>query len=236
VPDGGIFDDRTLSAVELFQLQHVDDRGLFLKSDGKVGQKTWWALLNPSGDSQKNNLPAQPTAGLTVTRRSLLEKLDLEHQKPVVEKPDGSNRSPDIDRYFGKTGIFGKPWCCAFVSWALGETLGQFPIGAKHHLGVQVMWVDALRLGLETTIPKPGDVFIQLKSRGTGHTGFVVGVSSDGNVIYTCEGNCGNRLKYGQRRRDTIHHFIDALQDGQSDNFPRADNLDFEVLDGQDTR
>ena len=236
VPDNGIFDEQTLSAVEVFQLQHVDSRGVALKSDGIVGSKTWWALLNPSGDAQTNQLPAAPVGGLTANRQQLLKLLDAEHAKPVFETPDGSNSSPDIDRYFGKTGIKKKPWCCAFVSWALHEVLGEFPVGGKHHLGVQVMWAEARNLGLETTSPKPGDVFIQIKSKGMGHTGFVVGVSADDQVIYTCEGNCGNRLKYGQRSRDTIHHFIDALRDGQGSDFKRGGNLSFEDLDADNTR
>ena len=68
-----------------------------------------------------------------------------------------------------------------------------------------------------------GDVFVQIKSNGQGHTGFVVGLSEDDDTVYTCEGNCGNRLKLGRRRRREIHHYIDCLQDGQSMDFSRGD-------------
>jgi hypothetical protein len=232
----GTFDERTLRAVELFQLQHVDERGRPLKSDGEVGRRTWWALANPSGEMQRSHVPSPQRTGLTSRRTRLLELLDEEHKKPVCERPDGTNRSPDIDRYFGKTGIRGKPWCCAFVSWALQEVTGGLPIGGQYHLGVQVMWVQAHSLGLEVVTPKPGDVFVQLKSGGTGHTGFVVGLSHDEQVVYTCEGNCGNRLKYGQRPRDTIHHYIDALADGQGEDFPRGADLVFDDVELDDTR
>ncbi len=235
VTGGDLFDDALLQVVELFQLQHVDEQGRPLGSDGVIGKNTWWALLNPSGDAQKNHLPSPPSTGLTEKRRKLLEVLDSEHRKPVFESPDGSNHSKDIARYWGATGMSKLPWCCAFVSWALREALGTLPIGGKHHLGVQVMWVEARKLGMEVSEPKPGDVFIQIKSGGTGHTGFVVGVSGDGNTVYTCEGNCGNRLKYGQRSRATIHHFIDCIRDDQGPNFPRAEDLLFEHLDGQTT-
>jgi hypothetical protein len=236
VPQNGVFDEVTLQAVELFQLQHVDDRGVQLKADGDIGARTWWALLNPSGDAQRNHLPAPERKGLTDTRQKLLEVLDREHKKNVAERPAGSNRSPDIDRYWGKTGVIGHPWCCAFVSWALNEALTKFPIGGTHHLSVQRMWVAARDLGMEVKEPKPGDVFVQIKSGGTGHTGFVVGLSKDGNTVLTCEGNSGDRLKYGQRPRGSIHHFIDCVKDGQGPDFPRAENVTFEDVDSDTTR
>ncbi len=236
VPTHGRFNDRTLSAVELFQLQHIDSAGSPLVADGIIGPKTWWALGNASGDAQKSSIFVPPLEGLTPSRSRLLALLDREHRKPVFEHPDGSNRSRDIDKYFGRTGVLGAPWCCAFVSWALRETLGELPIGGKHHLGVQVMWVMARDLNMETTSPKPGDVFVQIKSGGTGHTGFVIGISEDGERVYTCEGNCGNRLKYGQRSRSSIHHFIDALGDDQSDDFPRTTHRLMESLDQERTR
>ncbi len=63
---------------------------------------------------------------------------------------------------------------------------------------------------------------MQIKSGGRGHTGFVVGVSEDGESIYTGEGNCGNRLKIGLRKISSISHFIDCLEDAQSVDFERS--------------
>ncbi|MFD2228898.1 CHAP domain-containing protein [Alkalimarinus sediminis] len=218
----GLFDDITHENVELFQLQHIGPNGQPLQVDGIVGKSTWWALENPSGEAQRNHFGITTPNGLTQKRQQIINVVHEEHSKPVFEVPDGSNRSKDIDGYWGKTGVIGQPWCCAFVSWVLKTVLGKYPINGKHHLGVQKMWRAASRLGLETPQPKPGDVFIQLKSGGKGHTGFVIGVSPDNQQIYTAEGNCGNRLKIGKRDINTIQHFIDCLQDQQSLGFERG--------------
>lgn len=234
-PPDGIFEDVTHENVMVFQLQHVDKQGNPLEADGVVGKNTWWALENPSGDAQRNHLQPIIPDGLTAKRRQLLEVIYEEHAKPVLEVPDGSNRSPDIDAYWGQTGVIGQPWCCAFVSWALNDVLGFYPVGGKHHLGVQNMWRAARRADMDTPAPKPGDVFIQIKSGGKGHTGFVVGVSEDDESIYTGEGNCGNRLKIGRRQRSSINHFIDCINDNQTMEFSRS-NFDVKAVDTQGTR
>ena len=224
VPDNGVMDAATVAALELFQLQHIGQDGKQLVSDGVCGPKTWWALEHPSGEPQRNHIAAVTDNELTQIRAALLLSLKAEHAKPVFEQPDGSNRSKDIDRYFAGTGVLGKAWCCAFVSRTLKDLLGKNPIGGRYFLGVQAMYVDARDLGLIVQDPKPGDVFVQIKTAGQGHTGFVVGVSADGKTIYTCEGNCGNRLKMGRRWRDTIHYFIDPIDDGQGLDFTRRPN------------
>jgi hypothetical protein len=235
LPADGLFDQVTNDEVVLFQLQHIDEQGQPLKSDGEVGPLTWWALKNPSGESQRNHFEGVIPDGLTNTRNQLLSLVIEEHGQPVFEIPDGSNRSPDIDQYWGNTGVLGKAWCCAFVSWALLEVLGELPIEGKHHLGVQRMWRAAKRQGMGIEQPKPGDIFVQIKSGGTGHTGFVVGASEDDQHIYTCEGNTGNRIKIGKRAADTIHHYIDCLGDGQGAGFEHRD-LDVAHLDGEADR
>jgi len=97
------------------------------------------------------------------------------------------------------------------------------------------MWREARQNGLGTPEPKPGDIFIQVKESGKGHTGFVVSVSADGKHIYTGEGNCGNRLKIGRRTTTSIHHYIDCLGDEQTTEFERK-NFDVAVVDAQGTR
>ncbi|MBW1939969.1 MAG: CHAP domain-containing protein [Deltaproteobacteria bacterium] len=233
-PPNGIFEDVTHENVVLFQLQHIDEQGIPLEPDGIVGKKTWWALENPSGDAQRNHFQPIIPDGLTTKRRQLLEMIYEEHAKPVFEVPDGSNRSLDIDGYWGQTGVIGQPWCCAFVSWVLNEVLGIYPIEGKHHLGVQNMWRAARRAEMDTSDPKPGDVFIQIKSGGKGHTGFVVGVSTNAKSIYTGEANCGNRLKIGQRKRSSINHFIDCIKDEQTMEFSRS-KFDVQTVDAQGT-
>lgn len=235
IPSHGIFDDITHTNVELFQLQHIGPNGQPLLVDGVVGKSTWWSLENPSGTAQRNHFKTTTPTGLTVKRQQILQVIQEEYRKPVFEVPDGSNRSVDIDQYWGNTGVIGQPWCCAFVSWVLHNVLGKYPINGKHHLGVQTMWREARRLNLETTQPKPGDIFIQIKSGGKGHTGFVIGVSPDNTIIYTAEGNCGNRLKIGKRNINTIQHFIDGLQDQQTLDFERG-NLTVEDVAVDTTR
>jgi len=219
----GFFNRQLASSVEIFQLQHIDAEGLPLVADGIVGEKTWWSLEHPSGEPQHNHLHIQTSEGLLDPRRKLIDLLVEEHAKAVAENPDGSNRSEDIDLYWGESGRIGQPWSAAFVSWALHEAFDEYPIGGRHHISVQAMWREARRLGFEAPDPKPGDVFVQIASGGKGHMGFVVGVSYEDDFIYTCEGNSGNRIKFGRRRRDEIDHCIDYLQDGQSLNFDRFD-------------
>lgn len=219
----GYFDRPTASSVEIFQLQHIDRDRLPLMADGVVGEKTWWALEHPSGSAQQSNLRMQTSDSLNDPRRKLLDLLAEEHAKVVVETPDGSNRSPDIDLYWGDTGLIGRPWACAFVSWALFQAFNEYPIGGTHHVSAQDMWREARRLGFAAPDPKPGDLFVITASGGKGHTGFVLGVSYEDDLIYTCEGNAGNRLKFGRRNRKEIDQFIDYLQDGQSLNFNRFD-------------
>ncbi len=220
-PAHGLFDGITFENVVLFQLQHIYKDGNPLKPDGVIGAKTWWALKNPSGEKQRNHLSASIPTGLTAKRHQLIELIIEEHSKPVFEVPDGSNRSPDIDGYWGNTGVIGLAWCCAFVSWVLKEVTDSYPIDSKHHLGVQRMWRTAKRLNMATETPKPGDIFVQLFAGGKGHTGFVVAVTEDGETIYTGEGNCGNRLKIGKRSNNSELHFIDCLQDNQTLDFER---------------
>jgi hypothetical protein len=222
IPAMGLVDQITFEAVELFQTQHVSKAGQSLDIDGVVGNDTWWALENASGAKQRNHFNPVIPKGVSAPRIRLLELVLGEHRKPVLENPNGSNRSPDIDGYWGDTGLKGYAWCCAFVSWALVESIGDYPM-EKHHVGVQNMSRAAKRLALDTDKPKPGDIFVQLFAGGKGHTGFVLGVSPDGDHIYTVEGNCSNRIKAGKRKQSTITHYIDIFRDDESLNFARAD-------------
>jgi len=235
IPEHGIFDTITFENVQMFQLQHLDKTGTPLSPDGVVGPKTWWALSHPSGQDQKSHIKTEAPIGLTPVRARLMDLILAEHAKPVFEVPDGANRSPDIDGYWGGTGVIGAPWCCAFVSWALQRILGVYPIQGRHHIGVQKMWQAASRLEMAAASPKPGDLFIQIMSGGKGHTGFVIGMPPSGDIVYTCEGNCGNRLKVGQRPLSSIHHFVDCIRDGQAEDFSRK-TLEIDPPGGGGTR
>lgn len=215
----GLFDAPTLAATQLFQLQHVGPNRLPLTSDGVVGPATWWALENPSGAAQRSNFPLVVERNVLPSRLDLLNVLEAEYARNVFEVPDGSNRSPIIDGYWGRTGLLGKAWCCTFVSEMLHRALGRYPFG-RHHTGVQKMFTEALAMGRRGE-PVPGNVFIQIKEGGQGHTGFVSATSVDGWVA-TFEGNCGNRHKHGRRLLSTIDGFIDPFYDGQEPVFTPA--------------
>lgn len=233
----GYFTQELHDAVEMFQLQHIGPDKHQLVANGVINENTLWALRNPVGPAQKNNLSIHLSReGLMEDRLAVLDWMIGEHAKGVHEVPDGSNRSPEIDGYWDRTGVLGEPWCCAFVNTGLLIGLGHYPINGVFYTGVQKMYLAAKKCGLIITIPKPGDVFVQLKDSGKGHTGGILGVSNDGLRIVTVEGNCGNRVKMGCRLLTTIDAIIDPYQDGQGLDFPRIDTAHLPQLGGDGTR
>ena len=219
-----VFDAATVAQVKVFQCQHIGEDGHQLVIDGKIeinGAATWWALGHPSGHWQKNGLPEVAPRGLTPMRQLLIASLLAEHAKGICEVPDGSNDSPRIREYLAPRGLKRLPWCCAFVSFFLRQCSRL--IGGIYRVGVQDELHAAQDIHITTAEPKPGDIFVMLHDDGKGHTGFVIGVSMDGQRIFTCEGNAGNRVKLGKRAIGTLPYFIDALQDGQDMNFERRD-------------
>lgn len=220
------------AAVALFQMQHIGPDGVFLNPDRIVGQSTWWALANPSGARQKNGFPLAfaPRASLTPDRIRCLDLLLAEYRKDVHESPDGSNLGPEINTYWGHTGLLGKPWCCAFVSELLFRSLDHYPFG-RHHTSVSEMVAAAQQMGRVTRSPRPLDIWCQLHSDGTGHTGFGVAIDRDQGVAATMEGNCGNRLKHGRRAFPTLTIWLDAFNDKQPEVYqPLPELADLETL------
>ncbi|HEX6241701.1 MAG TPA: CHAP domain-containing protein [Polyangiales bacterium] len=216
-----------------FQQTHLDKEGAFLKSDGVVGPATWWALSNASGPAQRSNLAATIPAGLGPLRRRILEVALAEHQKDVVEQPNGSNRGPELDKYLPdwvtKSADRGPPWCCFFYSWVVKQALGDWPLGgregscgkARERAGTLGIWVPKTLPGAH---PLPGDAFVMDHGGGQGHIGFVLRVAKDGSRFNTLEGNCGNRVKLGLRRLDESHlvGFIDNVKSEQPVEFERG--------------
>jgi len=131
-----------------------------------------------------------------------------ELNKNVVESPEGSNRSLEIDKYWGDTGIIGQPWNMAFVSYCLSQTKNWEKYSKKYHLSVLSFWKEANSKGWSVNKPESGDIFIMIKSqsRGTGHVGFIQRV--EGDTLFTIEGNSGNRLKANKRKLSTVNHFV----------------------------
>ncbi|TDI82236.1 MAG: CHAP domain-containing protein [Caldithrix sp.] len=197
----------TQAAVIYFQETHLGPDGEFLEADGIVGDKTWWALNNPSGEAQKSNLPRHIPVDLSPIRTEQLTIVLKEHELGVREDPDGSNWGDGVIKY---KGFKGAPWCCYFWSWCNKQCFGAYSLKAKYGHCLSA-WRKAESLGFARNkgnyIPIPGDAFVMLykkdgKLTGKGHIGFVYRVEVAANravTINTVEGNSSNRVKIGKR-------------------------------------
>jgi hypothetical protein len=203
----GDFGELTHSAVQEFQGGHIDWNKEPLNPDGEVGDKTWWALENPHGKPQTSGIKAEIPAGTTVLRESILELALEYHATPTQEIPKGSNGGDGVDEI---TGGWKAPWCAMFVCWVIFKATGLTPFKKKREAAcinlykmakANNWWRDK-----DNYTPLPGDVFIMLyetngQLNGKGHTGFVLRAAADGSEFNTCEGNCGDRVKKGKRKR-----------------------------------
>lgn len=159
-------------------------------------------LLNEasiSGDPDKMGLPYANTLAQHVN---------------VTEIPSGSNRSPEIDRYLKLTGLnnvsqyekkgVGYPWCMAFVYAMFDDFVNSLglPNPLPKTAAVMKHWNKAdlnlkISIGEARTNPslvKPGQVFIQSRGPGQGHTGIVTAVDIDKGTFKTIEGNTNDQL------------------------------------------
>ncbi len=113
----------------------------------------------------------------------------------VLEVPLGSNRGPMVDKFNVGTG---KAWCGYFVSYVLR----QAGIATKTIAGPQGMYDRAKALGVLSTTPSLGAVFLQITNgegvtgvdKGGNHTGFVSGILPGGKLA-TVEGNASNGVR-----------------------------------------
>lgn len=210
-----------------FQMTHQGPDGQWLDVDGQVGRNTWWALENAHGAAQRSFFEAGIPAGITGTRKAILETAIREHG--VREDRGRPNRGKEVDKY-QPTSVTrdphkdGQPWCAYFVSWVVKEVYG------KHILGQPVasVWTAYQRarkyrrwMPKDDNVPTPGDAFVMLYKDNyrnawcTGHIGLVLQVAKDGRSINTVEGNCGDRVKIGKRSLDDpkIKGFINIVGD-----------------------
>ena len=227
--DGNLKQATRKSDLTYFQQTHLGEDGKPLKADAKVGDKTWWALRNPSGDAQRSGLEPKIPGGLTHVRVAILEQAIAQHALGVKEVPNGFNRGPEVDKYFpswlrkkmgkGK----GEAWCAFFVNWIVTETIQRRPWGG--YIGsCYALWKASKKKGLgvytDASHVQPGDAFLMFKTdpdkarpKG-GHIGLVLRVSEDGTEFNTVEGNCGNRVKVGVRKTADVSRFINFCEDG----------------------
>jgi len=202
--DSQDFGPKMRAAVAYFQSTHLGPDGKFLKGDGEIGPRTWWALENPTGEAQRSHLSAPDgySAGLLSAHRSEVIRILLaEHKAGVLEIPDGSNGGDGVDKFI--TGIGRVAWCALTQSWVHREVFSCYP-DSMRYAHVQTWWRAARLNG--TGFPKgqyspvPGDLAVWCFAGGTGHISRVVAVSQDDRLVTNCiGGNEGNRLKLGTR-------------------------------------
>lgn len=155
-----------------FQRLRVGPDGQRLTPDGVLGPKTRWALA----------LDAMPLWRSTVVLNALAW---------VGHTETTPNSSVEIDSWLQACGAApGNPWCAAFAS-AMLRGAGIHAAEASVRRLVAAM--------SPTTDPLPGDLSFQVHADGTGHVGIVTGVGYD--TISTCEGNSGNAVRAGLRRK-----------------------------------
>lgn len=211
-----------------FQRTHLGPDGTFLAVDGTVGEKTWWALLNASGEAQRSGITPTIPARLGPQRTRILQVALAQHALGVAEVPNGSNRGPLIDAYlpgWART-MPGPAWCCFFYSWVVREALDRWPLGeqigsclsARQRAGKLGSYIPK---GTRIDRPLPADAFVMDRGGGHGHIGFVLRLSEDRRLINTVEGNCGNRVKVGTRWLDDpeIVGFIDNVPNESTPGF-----------------
>ena len=184
----GTFGPKTKSAVKLFQSTHRDRFGNILLADGKVGSITWEALFGP------DTVPVNETASNTLLDEAVKFALT---QVGVMEKPVGSNRGPEVDKYLASVGVPpGNFWCAAFVYFCFNkaaENLGRKNPLVKtggclaHWNGTTAKKIKAADAVNNPSLIKPGHIFIIDHGGGNGHTGIVQKV--EGGFLHTIEGN-----------------------------------------------
>jgi hypothetical protein len=208
----GIFDaEGTKRAVKLFQSRFTDVSGRPLVIDGEVGSFTWGAMFG------SKSIPSTSTAPSSLVKGAIDFAAT---QVGIRERPLGSNRGPEVDRYLRAVGL--NPangsfaWCVAFTHFcyqAAAESLGV----ANPHIktaGVLDHWNRAgrkpgvLRVTRAEAVAnpglvKPGSLFVIDLGSGLGHSGMVV--ESSGGRLLTIEGNTndgGSRNGIGVFQRD----------------------------------
>lgn len=183
----GKFGSETASAVKLFQTLNRDKHNKPLEADGIVGALTWESLFD---------VLFQPDA--SASSDLLCEALSFaQSQIGVMEKPVGSNRGAEVQKYQASVGIPpGSFWCAAFVYFCFNEAAKKtgtanplFKTGGclEHWNKSQADKIKAKDAQNDPSLVKPGCIFIIDHGNGHGHTGIVKRV--EGGRLITIEGN-----------------------------------------------
>ena len=194
----GVFNAAMASIVKLFQAQNVDAAGRDLAIDGEVGLYTWGALF-----------PGMPAVPASAPSTLMLQALAVAAtQEGQMEQPVGDNRGPMVDVYLRAVDINplqGTPadrfWCMAFVYWVFKTAASSLNVpsplpktgGCAVHWNRSATIPKAVRIRAkdayaDTSLVKPGLIFIYDFGGGHGHTGVVEKLLPGGQVM-TIEGN-----------------------------------------------
>jgi len=214
----GVHDGSLTSRLAYFQTTHLGPNGKPLEVTGQLDESTSWALNKPTGKAQKSNLEPKIPRGLPDDRKAILELAIGEHARGVKERPNGSNRSKEIDKYFPEylrakllENEDGPAWCAFFVNWDITTVFGERPwggyIGSCKRLVEAAQRSDKCSVFSDPQLAAPGDIFVILHG-STGHTGLVLRKNKESTKINTVEGNCGNRVKVGLRETKDITWYI----------------------------
>ena len=206
----GEFGPNTRDAVVYYQQTHIGQDKKPLTVDGVVGEKTWWALFNPTARTNVTKKNSLIPDGISEERKKVLEAALEELQKPVKEIPDGSNWGPDVKKYLEFCGLGPAYWCAAFVNWTVNKGLGFVPWKSKI-AHVATLFNKGKEFGFSHKLsdgytPIPGDLFIMVYESGSGHIGIILRVSEDGKQLSVIEGNSGNRVALRTRQVGQNHH------------------------------
>lgn len=196
IEETGVFDTgKTKSAVKLFQSRFSDVHRRPLVIDGEIGPLSWGAMF---GAASVPSTTAAPSRLVSATLDFALS------QEGIREKPLGSNRGPEVDKYLRAVGINPASgsfaWCVAFTHFCYlkgAEALGvENPhiktAGVLDHWNrartapgvVRVTQADAIS---NPGLVKPGSLFVIDLGSGLGHSGMVVETSA--GRMTTIEGN-----------------------------------------------
>jgi len=123
-----------------------------------------------------------------------------------VREHGGDNKGEVVEHFLKGTGLGpGYPWCASFVSFVGKATMGTdwpLPLSAS----VMALHDAAVKKGLLTSEPKPGDIFLlwfTSKNRFA-HTGFIV--EKDGDKWHVIEGNAADPSKPSSRNGWGVFH------------------------------
>lgn len=211
IDEDGDFGKDTYEAVRLFQARFPDADGQPLKVDGEVGSITWGVLFGTKSVPVTNTVKGSPL---------LVKMLEIaSSQVDVREKPIGSNRGPQVDKYIRSVGLDpargSYAWCAAFIYYCFDQAAQQLgmPNPVVKTAGVMDHWNKAVQRKIpriskasavaDPKLVKPGHIFIMDYGGGRGHTGIVERVI--GGKLVTIEGNTnsgGSRDGIGVFRRN----------------------------------